>query len=349
MNLGIDLAERGWVPDPVMRWGIRRLLRQRLRDDRPTGADERRRARARLVDEMRTGPVAIDTDAANEQHYEVPARFFREVLGRWMKYSSGFWPEGVDDLEASEEAMLERTLDRAGVEDGMRVLDLGCGWGSLTLYGARRFPGSRWLAVSNSSSQREFILDRARELGLTNVEAVTADMNHFDPERRFDRVVSVEMFEHMRNLETLLGRIAGWLEPHGRLFVHVFCHRDHPYFFHTDGRNDWMARYFFTGGYMPSDDLFRQFDRDLVVERQWKVNGRHYERTLRAWLERMDSRRERVLGILREAYGSEEEAQRWWHRWRMFFLACAELFGFRGGEEWFVSHYLFRPAREGRA
>jgi cyclopropane-fatty-acyl-phospholipid synthase len=340
MERVIDLAERGWVPDPLLRAGIRRLLAGRLRQVDADSENPSARV-ASLVREMSASPVALDVQAANEQHYEVPAAFFERVLGPHLKYSCCYWPEGVDLLAEAEAAMLELTCRRAGLEDGMRILELGCGWGSLSLWMARELPRAEIVSVSNSHGQRRFIEERAAALGLGNLEVVTSDMNDFSTERRFNRVVSVEMFEHMRNYRELLGRISGWLEPHGRLFVHVFCHRSHPYLFETDGRNDWMARNFFTGGLMPTPDLLGRFSEDLVVERQWEVGGGHYEKTALAWLENLDASREDCLEILTGVYGAGE-ARRWLQRWRMFFFACAELFAYRGGSEWFVSHSLLR-------
>jgi len=335
------LVESGLVPDALVRAGIRRLLRERLRDESRRYGPNREAALADLVARMRGEPIALETLRANEQHYEVPPEFFRIVLGPNLKYSCCWWGEGVESLEQAEEEMLRLTCERAGIADGMEVLDLGCGWGSLSLWIARRHPACRVLAVSNSAAQRESILADCRRLGLANVEIVTADMNRFSPGRTFDRVVSVEMFEHMRNYEALLGRIASWLSPGGKLFVHVFCHRDFAYLFEADGRGDWMARNFFTGGLMPSEGLLPLFGRDLETVRQWAVDGTHYEKTLLAWLARLDARRGEALEALRPAYG--RDAARWVRRWRIFFLACAELFGYRGGSEWFVSHYLLAP------
>ncbi len=345
----IRLAERGAIPDSLIRWGIRRMCEQRLRSDTPEDAEARQRLTERFLAGMRRAPIAPVPEKANEQHYEVPPAFFEHVLGKHLKYSCCFWPDGVGDLDGAEAAALAQTCERAGIADGMRILELGCGWGSLTLWMAERYPGSSITAVSNSHAQRQHILGRAAERGLGNVRVITADMNDLALDERFDRVVSVEMFEHMRNYERLLARIAGWLAPDGRLFVHIFCHRAVPYEFGSDGAGNWMGRYFFSGGIMPSDDLLLRCQRDLALCQQWRWQGTHYQRTAEAWLANLDGRREAVLDVLVRAYGTDA-ARLWLGRWRIFFLACAELFGFRNGREWWVSHYLFEPrAADGRA
>jgi len=337
----IDLVESGWVPDSVTRAGIRRIVRKRLSQNVPDRQPEVEDANHRFRASLRAGPVALVPERANEQHYEVAASFFEHVLGCHLKYSCGLFDgsgdAGARSLDAAERRMLALSTERAGVEDGMSILDLGCGWGSLSLFLAERFPGSRILSVSNSKPQREFILGRCKQREIDNVEVVTSDVNRFEPDRRFDRVLSIEMFEHIRNHELLLSRIASWLEPGGSLFVHHFSHRSTAYAFEDEGQDDWMARYFFSGGMMPSHDWLLHFQRDLVVDRQWVVDGTHYQRTAEAWLEKQDAQRDAVLAILASVYG-RADAQLWFQRWRLFFMACAELFGYRDGQEWWVTH-----------
>lgn len=345
--LGIELSERGMLPDPLMRWGMRRLMAERLENEsRDRGEREFAEYQKRLQ-ALRDSAVAEQVDKANEQHYEVPAAFFRAVLGKHLKYSSCYWEgengESLDSLDEAEARMLALTCERAGLENGQDVLELGCGWGSITLWMASHYPGSRITAVSNSASQREHILAECERRGLDNVKVITADVNSFQPEGEFDRVVSVEMFEHVKNYQVLLRRIASWLRPGGKLFVHIFCHRNLLYPFTVEGESDWMAKYFFSGGLMPSENTLLNFQDDLRIEAQWRVLGEHYEQTSNAWLANLDERHDEVLAVMRETYG-DADAKRWLNRWRMFFLAVAELFGYRDGTEWFVAHYRFvRP------
>ena len=349
MPLLDTLLATGMLPDAVIRLGIRRLLRERLRTLPIDAGEATERYKQAFFDGVADAPIAVQTRRANEQHYEVPTRYFQAVLGPHLKYSSGLWEPGhaadlVEGLAASEAAMLGLTCERAGLADGQDILELGCGWGSLTLWMAAHYPGSRILAVSNSQTQRAHIESEARARGLTNLEVRTCDMNDFTTDRRFDRVVSVEMMEHMRNHRALLGRITGWLKPEGRIFVHIFTHRQVPYLFEAVDDNDWMGRYFFAGGMMPPADLFAQFPDTVRVAAQWTVDGTHYAKTCEAWLQHQDRQRAALMPVFAEAYGAHQ-AVRWWNYWRVFYLACAELFAFRGGREWFVSHYLLEPAR----
>ena len=343
MSIGTLAAERGWLPDWLVRAGIRSLLRERLRGLGATSGDGPDPQRSRHLAAMRAGPIAPVPDAANVQHYEVPAGFFERVLGPRLKYSCGWWPAGVSTLAEAEESMLQLTTERAGVADGMRLLDLGCGWGSWSIWVAEAFPNVDVVAVSNSAGQRRYIEQEAVRRGLRNVTVVTADMNTFEPDGTFDRVVSVEMFEHMRNYERLLARIRSWLRSDGKLFVHIFCHRRFAYFFEDATSGDWMARHFFTGGMMPSNDLLFGVQGDLEVESHWRVSGREYQRTAEAWLRNLDRDRPKIERLL-EASGSVVPGRVAVERWRLFFLACAELFGSENGEEWLVSHYLLRPS-----
>lgn len=343
-ELAINLTEQGLVPDAMVRAGIRRLLRQRLADIRAHEAQAAAERAEEFVAQMERAPIALVPEKANEQHYEVPADFYSLALGRQRKYSSCYWPKDVSNLDEAESAALSETCRRAEIADGMQLLELGCGWGSLTLWIAEHYPQAHITAVCNSHSQRTFILAEAARRRLPNIEVLTRDMNDFDTGLRFDRVVSVEMFEHMRNWAVLMRRVHGWLRPGGRFFMHVFVHRLVPYAFDVRDENDWMSRHFFSGGMMPSDDLGLRTCGDLRLMRRWRWDGTHYEKTANAWLANLDARRDEALSILGAQHGVKE-AGAWLHRWRIFFMACAELFGYDGGQQWWVSHYLFeRPA-----
>lgn len=334
------MTEKGMLPDFLIRTGIRRLNRARLAELYTGDAEQEQAAEQALVDAMRRSPIALSTKAANEQHYEVPPDFFLHVLGKHLKYSSCHWAK-AKNLDEAEAEMLELTVLRAELRDGMDILELGCGWGSLTLFMAQKFPGAKITAVSNSTPQREFIQARATELGLSNVTVITADMNDFSIEQQFDRVVSVEMFEHMRNFEALFTRVHGFLKQSGKLFVHIFVNRLHTYLFEVRDETDWMAKYFFTDGTMPSSRLLLYFAQGFDIEKHWAVNGTHYGKTARAWLLNQDRNKKEIMQIFAKCYGSKDAAK-WFEYWRIFFMACEELFNWDNGQEWLVNHYLFR-------
>ncbi|MFO0265279.1 MAG: SAM-dependent methyltransferase [Planctomycetota bacterium] len=339
-KLAINAIERGWVPEHLERAGIRALLRQRLAGLNRGTPDEKQQRTVDFLLQSEAAPLAPLSEKANEQHYEVPTAFYELVLGPHKKYSSCHFESFADELASGERSALAITCQRAELENGQDILELGCGWGSLTLWMAEHYPASRITAVSNSRTQREFILDQARRRGIDGqLEVITCDMNRLELDRQFDRVVSVEMFEHMRNHRELLRRVSTWMRPEAKLFIHIFCHREFAYPFETDGAANWMGKYFFSGGMMPNEQLFSRYDQYLAVRRQWRWDGRHYERTSNLWLQNMYQHQREIIALFEQTYGPGE-GSRWFHRWRMFFLACAELFGFRKGEEWFVAHYL---------
>ncbi len=340
IGAAIRAAERAPLPDMLTRAGIEFLVGMRRRGITGAPVDDHVFAQG-----MADYPIAEHTDAANEQHYELPPRFFELTLGPRRKYSCCYYPTGTETLAEAEVLALEETAAHAGLADGQRILELGCGWGSLSLYMAARYPHAAITAVSNSAPQRRHIEGLAKAAGLTNLTVITADMNRFAPAARFDRVVSVEMFEHMANWRALLERVRGWLEPDGRLFIHVFSHRDQPYRFDRNDQTDWIAQHFFTGGIMPSHGLIGHFPECFGVEQQWRWSGKHYQRTAEHWLERFDANGAGIDAELRSVYGGD--AKLWRRRWRLFYLATAGLFGHADGEEWGVSHYLLRPASVG--
>ena len=343
MSWSMRLLERGLLPDFVVRFGIRRLLRARLLEEHQGSLEAQQQHLMKLIARLRQSPIAINTADANLQHYELPGAFFELVLGRHLKYSSGYYRDPADTLDQAEANMLRLTAERAGLKDGDRILELGCGWGSLSLWMAEHFPSSQITVISNSRTQKRCIDARAANRGFKNLEVITCDVNQltFPDAVQFDRVVSVEMFEHMRNYEWLMQKISGWLKPSGTLFVHIFSHKTYAYPFEVRDESDWMAKYFFTGGIMPSDDLLLYFQKNLGIQDQWQVDGRHYSQTSEHWLENMDRHRAAIEPILAQTYGAAE-VRRWWVYWRVFFMSCAELWGYAGGQQWLVSHYLFR-------
>ncbi|CAN5204335.1 cyclopropane-fatty-acyl-phospholipid synthase family protein [soil metagenome] len=335
------LLESNMVPDAVIRLGIRNMLAQKVAQEGKLCKGSAEEHLARFAEDLKSQPIAIATAKANQQHYEVPTEFYQLVLGSHLKYSCAFWTEHTQTLMQAEEEMLTLTCARAEIADtGMKILELGCGWGSLSLWMAEQYPTAKILAISNSKTQKEYIDSQILERGLNNLEVRTCDINNFATDEHFDRVVSVEMFEHLKNYELLFQLISGWLLPAGKLFVHIFSHKKFAYHYVNVDGNDWLTEHFFTGGMMPADNLFLHFQRDLMIEQHWRLNGSHYQKTCAAWLANMDRNRARIEPILANTYGSGE-VRRWWVYWRLFFLACEELFNFKNGEEWIVSHYLF--------
>lgn len=345
IGYAIRLVESGRLPDIIIRLGIRNLLRKKIREQSAGTEDERKDRFRNMLRELSQGPVALVPEKANEQHYEIPPEFFKLVLGDNLKYSSGFFLDKTSSLSEAEDAMLEETCKRVELADGQDILELGCGWGSLTIRMAQIFPSSTVTAISNSNDQRIFIENRLKELKITNVKVITADMNDFSTNLQFDRIISVEMFEHMHNYKELLRRISSWLRPDGKLFVHIFSHREFLYPFVIKDETDWMSKYFFTGGIMPSRDIFNHFTDHVKLENQWQVNGMHYARTSRAWLEKMDVNRKEIMPIFEKTYG-KDQAKLWFQRWRIFFMACEELFAYNKGNDWFVSHYLLQKQKQ---
>ena len=333
----IEWTERGWLPDFLIRIGIQHLMKERLYELELHNCENGLKLRNRFIEAMQASPIAIATEKANDQHYELPPQFFEHILGPHVKYSCCWWDENTAALEDSEINALKISGEHAQLEDGQEILELGCGWGSSSLWMAENLPNSLITAVTNSSPQKNLILEKVKDRGIFNLSVVSADMNEFSTTKRFDRVVSIEMFEHMRNWNVLFARVKTWLKPEGKFFMHVFCHRKIPYHFESLNEKDWMARYFFSGGIMPCDQLPYLLDSGLFVEQQWRWDGTHYQRTALAWLDQMDRKRKPLEILFRKTYG--READIWWQRWRLFFLAVSELFGYRNGQEWWVSHY----------
>ena len=336
----IGLAEKGLLPDFLIRIGIRKLSKVRLafaKNSSPAEIEERHQE---WIKKMHDSPIALVPEKANEQHYEVPPEFFVTVLGENLKYSSGYWPSGTHSLDESEIEMLNLSCERAELSDGQNILDLGCGWGSLTCHMAKAYPNSKITAVSNSKDQKLFIENKCKKEGYNNITVITADMNDFNIDAIYDRVISIEMFEHMRNYKKLLKKIASSLNNNGKLFIHIFSHEILVYPFENAGAGDWMAREFFSGGMMPSHNLLLYFQDDLNIEETWRLSGTHYEKTSLAWLRKMDSNKQKIIKIFEKTYGPDK-ARIWFQRWRIFFMSCEKLFGYNDGREWGVSHYRF--------
>ena len=339
LNLGIKLTELGIIPESVLRIFIRKLIQQRLLEI-PINTEERESKKADFIEELQSSPIALSTTQANEQHYEVPPAFFQEIMGSHLKYSCGWFDKDTTSLDAAEENMLKLYVERLHIQNHQRVLDLGCGWGSFTLFAVNKFPNSNFVAVSNSNDQIEFINNTAKARSLRNVQAIKQDMNDLSVEGSFDRIISIEMFEHMRNYGELLKKLGDHLLTDGKMFVHIFTHLDHPYPYEVRGSSDRMSKYFFTSGLMPSHDIFSYFEEDFVVERSWKIDGSHYAKTCNLWLQNHYRNRESILNIFTTHYPNPRQ---WFVRWQLFFLACEELFACNNGKEWFVSHYLLTP------
>ena len=340
MGLAIKLAESGNLPDAIVRKGIKQLINERLVEISANDCEKAMTSMSTFIANMNLSEIAPVPELANAQHYEVPAAFFHYCLGANRKYSSCFWLDSTQTLDEAEKLALTQTCNHAQLQNGQAILELGCGWGSLTLWMAAHYPSAQITGVSNSNSQREYIMNTAKARGLTNITIITADMNTFEAPDTYDRVVSVEMFEHMRNYQVLYGRVANWLKPKGKFFKHIFVHRNTPYAFEVQNENDWMSQFFFSGGIMPSDDLPLHFQDDLKLTQRWRWDGTHYEKTANAWLDNMDKNAKTITPILAATYG-DKNVEMWRNRWRMFYMACAELFGYNNGQEWWVTHYLF--------
>jgi cyclopropane-fatty-acyl-phospholipid synthase len=337
MSFIINAIENGYVPDSLVRLGIKKLIKQREEEIKVNFDFHKNK----ILKIMQESPLAIETAKANEQHYEVPSEFYQLVLGKNLKYSCSLFENQAQNLDEAEDVMLNLYCERAQIVDGMKILELGCGWGSLTLHLARKYPNSQITAISNSHGQREYILGEAQKRNIKNIKIITTDINVFKNEEKFDRIISIEMFEHLRNYQEIFAKMKTWLNLDGKVFLHIFCHKEATYFFETEGDDNWMGKYFFTGGVMPSFDLFERIQDSLKLEKKWEVNGINYQDTSEEWFKNMDRRNEEIMTLFEKTYG-KKEAKRWFNRWKMFFAACAELFGHKQGKEWFVGHFLFK-------
>ncbi|KAJ3691988.1 hypothetical protein LUZ60_012338 [Juncus effusus] len=341
VKTGLAALERNLLPDAVVRRLTRLLLAARLREGYLPSAHLQLESLLHFIRSLKEMPIAVETDTAKTQHYELPTSFFELVLGKNLKYSCCYFKEKSSDLEESEIEMLDLYCERCQIKDGNRVLDLGCGWGSLSLYVAKKYKNCNVTGICNSVTQKTHIDQQCRQNNLTNVEIIVADISKFQMERTFDRILSIEMFEHMKNYKELMKKISGWMEPDGLLFIHHFCHKTFAYHFEDKNEDDWITRYFFTGGTMPSSNLLLYFQEDVSVVNHWLVNGTHYSKTSEEWLKRMDKNISKIKPIFETTYG-KDSAIKWIAYWRTFFISVAELFGYNNGDEWMVALYLFK-------
>ena len=340
----INLAETRFLPDFMVRYGINFFLRQKLKIEKNKFGYDLKSRKNEWVEEMKNSPIASFTEIANEQHYEVPPEFFKQSLGPNLKYSCAYWDAKINNLSDAEERMFEIYIERSEIKNGMSILDLGCGWGSFSLYLAKKFPESKIIAVSNSNDQGEHINSEIKNYQLNNIHYIKMNMKDFKIDKTFDRIVSIEMFEHMRNYEILLHKISKLLKTEGKLFLHFFCHDKYVYPYEVKSNSDWMTKYFFYGGMMPSFDILSFFENDLKVIKSWKVNGNHYKKTCRSWLENQDKNKNKIMTIFKKCY--DKDALIWFNRWRIFWMSCEELFGYKNGSEWYVGHFLMSRKKQ---
>lgn len=333
MHLPTLLAERRLLPDSLIRWGIQNQLKQHS-----LLLENQSKSDSWWIEKLSRGPIAECTDTSKEQHYEVPTEYFKTVLGSHLKYSACFWNESTPSLEMAEANMLRLSCEHAELKNGQAVLELGCGWGSLSLWMAEHYPQSSITAMSHSKTQKAYIDSEIKRRGLANLTVITSDINDFEPNRQYDRIVSVEMFEHLRNHSLLFEHLNHWLKDDGRIFIHIFAHQKENYLFEVEHKRDWMAEYFFTGGMMPSINLLPTAAKQFKELNRWEINGMHYSKTLEAWLSKQDQQESTVMKHFSNAYG--DDAKLWIQRWRIFYLACSELFAYNEGKEWLVMHYL---------
>ena len=326
------LAESGFIPDALIKIAARYISNKRISKssidyDKPE-----------IISALSKGVVAEKTSDANKQHYEVPPEYFYHVLGTNLKYSCSLF-DNVNLLDEAETSMLELYIERANIKDGHKILDLGCGWGSFSLYIAKKYPNTNITSVSNSSDQITYIKNEAQKRGLPNIKAYRMDVNSLELNTQFDRIISIEMFEHLRNYKLILSSLNNLLKPDGRLFIHIFCHKKLTYFYEMKNNFDWMTKYFFQGGIMPSKDIFEYFDDELEIINQWDINGNHYSKTCKAWLNNHYINRKKILDVFQKHY---DKPKIWFNRWRIFFLSCEAFFALNNGKEYFVSHYLLK-------